>query len=113
MLEDLNQQIECLHEIFSLTNSESEKYLLALEIFENELNNEIKADSEQRFQRLLRDEIHPYLQAKLEIKSSSEVKAKIKDYFAQVSNQNDLLQQQKEPGRFNNIGEQEIGRRFG
>lgn len=91
MLEDLNQQIECLHEIFSLTNSESEKYLLALEIFENELNNEIKADSEQRFQRLLRDEIHPYLQAKLEIKSSSEVKAKIKDYFAQVSNQNDLF----------------------
>ncbi|SHF22638.1 GAF domain-containing protein [Chryseobacterium takakiae] len=91
MLEDLNQQIECLHEIFSLTNSESEKYLLALEIFENELNNEIKADSEQRFQRLLRDEIHPYLQAKLEIKSSSEVKAKIKDYFAQVFTQNDLF----------------------
>jgi hypothetical protein len=91
MLEDLNQQIECLHEIFSLTNSESEKYLLALEIFENELNNEIKADSEQRFQRLLREEIHPYLQAKLEIKSSSEVKAKIKDYFAQVFTQNDLF----------------------
>lgn len=91
MLEDLNQQIECLHEIFSLTNSDSEKYLLALEIFENELNNEIKADSEQRFQRLLREEIHPYLQAKLEIKPSSEVKAKIKDYFAQVFTQNDLF----------------------
>lgn len=91
MLEDLNQQIECLHGIFSLVNSDSEKYLLALDIFENELNNEIKADSEQRFQRLLREEIHPYLQAKLEIKSSSEVKAKIKDYFAQVFTQNDLF----------------------
>jgi hypothetical protein len=91
MLEDLNQQIECLHGIFSLVNSDSEKYLLALDIFENELNNEIKADSEQRFQRLLREEIHPYLQAKLEIKSSSEVKAKIKDYFEQVFTQNDLF----------------------
>ncbi|GAA4159775.1 hypothetical protein GCM10022217_22990 [Chryseobacterium ginsenosidimutans] len=91
MLEDLNQQIDCLHDIFSLINSDSEKYLLALDIFENELNNEIKADSEQRFQRLLRDEIHPFLQAKLEIKSSSEVKAKIKDYFAQVFTQNDLF----------------------
>ncbi|OPG94840.1 hypothetical protein B2I21_29285, partial [Chryseobacterium mucoviscidosis] len=56
-----------------------------------ELNNEIKADSEQRFQGLLRDEIHPYLQAKLEVKSSSEVKAKIKDYFAQVFSQTDLF----------------------
>ncbi|MDQ0595597.1 hypothetical protein QFZ37_003966 [Chryseobacterium ginsenosidimutans] len=91
MLEDLNQQIDCLHEIFSLINSDSEKYLLALDIFENELNNEIKADSEQRFQRVLREEIHPFLQAKLEIKSSSEVKAKIKDYFAQVFTQNDLF----------------------
>lgn len=91
MLEDLNQQIDCLHGIFSLINSESEKYLLALDIFENELNNEIKADTEQRFQRLLRDEIHPFLQGKLEIKTSSEVKAKIKDYFTQVFTQNDLF----------------------
>ncbi|MFC3160730.1 hypothetical protein ACFOEQ_21765 [Chryseobacterium arachidis] len=96
MLEDLNLQIDCLHGIFSLITSESEKYILALDIFENELNNEIKADSEQRFQRLLRDEIHPFLQAKLEIKSSSEVKAKIKDYFIQVFPQSDLfLWQQK------------------
>lgn len=91
MLEDLNQQIDCLHDIFSLINSDSEKYMLALEIFENELNNEIKADSEQRFQRLLRDEIHPFLQGKLEVKSSSEVKAKIKDYFALVFTQTDLF----------------------
>jgi hypothetical protein len=91
MLEDLNQQIDCLHDIFSLINSDSEKYILALEIFENELNNDIKADSEQRFQRLLRDEIHPFLQGKLEVKSSSEVKAKIKDYFALVFTQTDLF----------------------
>lgn len=91
MLEDLNQQIDSLHKIFSLITADAEKYILALEIFENELNNEIKADSEQRFQRLLRDEIHPFLQAKLEIKTSSEVKAKIKDYFAQVYPQNDLF----------------------
>lgn len=91
MLEDLNQQIDCLHGIFSLINSDSEKYLLALDVFENELNNEIKADSEQRFQRLLREEIHPFLQAKLEVKSSSEIKAKIKDYFVQVFTQNDLF----------------------
>ncbi len=91
MLEDLNQQIICLNRIFSLITSDSEKYILALDIFENELNNEIKADSEQRFQRLLRDEIHPFLQAKLEIKTSSEVKAKIKDYFAQVFTQTDLF----------------------
>ncbi len=91
MLEDLNRQIGCLQGIFALMNAEPEKYILALEIFENELNHEIKADSEQRFQRLLRDEVHPYLQAKLEIKSSSEVKAKIKEYFAQVFSQSDLF----------------------
>ncbi|WP_294286663.1 GAF domain-containing protein [uncultured Chryseobacterium sp.] len=91
MLEDLNRQIGCLHDIFLMINSDSEKYLLALEIFEYELNNEIKADTEQRFQRLLRDEIHPFLQGKLEIKSSSEVKAKIKDYFSQISIQTDLF----------------------
>ncbi|SDI10044.1 hypothetical protein SAMN05421846_10475 [Chryseobacterium taeanense] len=91
MLEDLNQQIDALHDIFSLINSDSEKYMLALEIFENELNNDIKADSEQRFQRLLRDEIHPFLQGKLELKPSSEIKAKIKDYFAKVFIQTNLF----------------------
>lgn len=91
MLEDLNQQIDGLHEIFSLINSDSEKYLLALDIFENELNNEIKADTEQRLQRLLREEIHPYLQGKLEVQSSGEIKTKIKDYFTQVFTQNDLF----------------------
>ncbi|WP_370898883.1 GAF domain-containing protein [Chryseobacterium gossypii] len=91
MLEDLNQQIDCLHDIFSMINSDSEKYLLALDIFENELNNEIKADTEQRFQRLLREEIHPYLQGKLEVKTTKEIKAKIKDYFSQVFIQNDLF----------------------
>lgn len=91
MLEDLNKQIDCLHDIFSLINSDSEKYLLALEIFENELNNEIKADTEQRFQRLLRNEIHPYLQGELEVQSTKEIKTKISDYFAQVFTQSDLF----------------------
>ncbi len=91
MLEDLNEQIDCLHDIFSIINSDSEKYLLALDIFENELNNEIKADTEQRLQRLLRDEIHPYLQGKLEIKSSENVKKKIKEYFSKVFSQNHLF----------------------
>ena len=91
MLEDLNQQIDGLHDIFSLINSDSEKYLLALDVFENELNNEIKADTEQRLQRLLREEIHPYLQGKLEVQSSGEIKTKIKDYFTQVFTQNDLF----------------------
>jgi len=91
MLEDLNEQIDCLHDIFSIINSDSEKYLLALDIFENELNNEIKADTEQRLQRLLRDEIHPYLQGKLEVKSSENVKEKIKKYFSKVFSQNHLF----------------------
>ncbi|ROI02981.1 GAF domain-containing protein [Chryseobacterium sp. G0240] len=91
MLEDLNQQIECLMEIFTLTNSDSEKFLLALDIFKNELNHEIKADTEQRFQRLLREEIHPFLQGKLEIKTSREIKSKIKDYFLQIFAQTDLF----------------------
>ncbi|MDH6252297.1 hypothetical protein M2347_002024 [Chryseobacterium sp. H1D6B] len=91
MLDDLNQQIDALHELFSLLNSDSEKYLLALDVFENELNNEIKADTEQRLQRILREEIHPYLQGKLETKSSKLIKEKIKDYFIQVFTQNDLF----------------------
>lgn len=91
MLADLNEQIENLHDLFSLINSDSEKYLLALDIFENELNNDIKADTEQRFQRLLRDEIHPFLQGKLEIKSTKEVKSKIKNYFSKVFAQNHLF----------------------
>jgi hypothetical protein len=69
--------------------------LLALDVFENELNNEIKADTEQRFQRLLREEIHPFLQGKLEIKTSREVKAKIKEYFSQVWPKPIFLQSQK------------------
>ncbi|HCN48215.1 MAG TPA: GAF domain-containing protein [Chryseobacterium sp.] len=91
MLQDLNQQIERLNEILTLTNSDSEKFLLALDVFENELNNEIKADTEQRFQRLLREEIHPFLQGKLEVKTSREIKAKIKEYFSQVMAQTDLF----------------------
>lgn len=91
MLEDLNRQIDCLHDIFSVINSDSEKYLLALEIFENELNNEIKADTEQRFQRLLRDEIHPYLQGELEVRTTKEIKKQISDYFDQVFTQTDLF----------------------
>ena len=91
MLEDLNQQLESLHDIFTLINSDSEKYLLALDVFENELNNEIKADTEQRLQRLLREEIHPYLQGKLELKTDMEIKNKIKDYFVQVFTQTDLF----------------------
>ncbi|MEF9477815.1 GAF domain-containing protein [Chryseobacterium sp. 1B4] len=91
MLQDLNQQIESLNEILTLTNSESEKFLLALDIFENELNNEIKADTEQRFQRLLREEIHPFLQGKLEIKTPRAIKTKIKDYFSQIFSSTELF----------------------
>lgn len=91
MLQDLNQQIESLNEILTLTNSDSEKFLLALDVFENELNNEIKADTEQRFQRLLREEIHPFLQGKLEIKTSRAIKAKIKDYFSQIFSSTELF----------------------
>ncbi|KMQ58655.1 hypothetical protein ACM46_21790 [Chryseobacterium angstadtii] len=91
MLEDLNQQLESLHDIFTMINSDSEKYLLALELFENELNNEIKADTEQRLQRFLREEVHLYLQGKLELKTDPEIKEKIKDYFLQVFVQTDLF----------------------
>lgn len=91
MLEDLNQQIESLQEIFAMINSESEKYLLALDVFENELNNEIKADTEQRLQRFLREEVHPYLQGKLELKTDREIKTKIKDYFVQIFTQTNLF----------------------
>ncbi|WP_278352887.1 GAF domain-containing protein [Chryseobacterium gleum] len=91
MLQDLNQQIESLNEILTLTNSDSEKFLLALDVFENELNNEIKADTEQRFQRLLREEIHPFLQEKLEIKTSRAIKSKIKDYFSQIFSSTELF----------------------
>ncbi|MEJ5102434.1 GAF domain-containing protein [Chryseobacterium sp. MYb328] len=91
MLNDLNQQIEWLKDILTLTNSDSEKFLLALDIFENELNHEIKADTEQRLQRLLREEIHPFLQGKLEIRTSQEIKSKIQNYFALVLAQTDLF----------------------
>ncbi|WP_250255277.1 GAF domain-containing protein [Chryseobacterium sp. Marseille-Q3244] len=91
MLKDLNHQIEWLNDIFTLTNSDSEKFILALDVFENELNNEIKADTEQRFQRVLREEIHPFLQGKLEVRTPRPVKAKIQDYFSQVLAQTDLF----------------------
>lgn len=91
MLEDLNQQIESLKDIFTLTNSDSEKFMLALDVFESELNHEVKADTEQRFQRLLREEIHPFLQGKLEVKTSRDIKSKIQDYFSHILGQTDLF----------------------
>ncbi|TXI87918.1 GAF domain-containing protein [Chryseobacterium sp. WX] len=91
MLQDLNQQIEWLNEVLTLTNSDSEKFVLALDVFENEINNEIKADTEQRFQRLLREEIHPFLQGKLEVRTSREIKTKIKDYFSHIFTSTDLF----------------------
>ena len=88
MLDDLNEQIELLCDIFSATNlNEKEKYLLALEVYENELNNDFKADTEQRFQRLLREEIHPLLQAEVEISSNSTIKS----YFSKVYTINSLF----------------------
>ena len=91
MLQDINQQIEWLKNILTLTNSDSEKFLLALDVFENELNHEIKADTEQRFQRLLREEIHLFLQGKLEVRTSKEIKSMIQNYFALVLTQTDLF----------------------
>lgn len=91
MLQDINQQIEWLKNILTFTNSDSEKFLLALDVFENELNHEIKADTEQRFQRLLREEIHPFLQGKLEVRTSKEIKSMIQNYFALVLTQTDLF----------------------
>ncbi len=88
MLDDLNEQIESLHQIFATHQfHEQEKYILALEVFENKLNNDFKADTEQRFQRFLREEIHPILQAELEIRSHKS----IKDYFAKVYSVNNLF----------------------
>lgn len=88
MLEDLNEQIDCLHQLFSESHfEESEKYILALDVFENELNNDFKADTEQRFQHFLREEIHPFLQAQLEIKSLET----IKNYFSKVYSVNSLF----------------------
>lgn len=88
MLDDLNKQIDYLHKLFSSSNFlENEKYILALDVFENELNHDFKADTEQRFQRLLREEIHPLLQAELEIRSTEA----IKDYFSSVYAVNSLF----------------------
>lgn len=95
MKEDLNAQLDVLYALFTTINSDSEKYLLAIEIFENELNNEIKADTEQRFQRLLQDEIHPYLQAKVETDPRAEIKENIKTYFKQINNPNQLFYHQR------------------
>ncbi len=91
MLQDLNQQIEWLKDILALTNSDSEQFMLALDVFENELNHEIKADTEQRLQRLLREVVHPFLQGKLEVRTSREIKSKIQNYFALVLAQTDLF----------------------
>ncbi|WP_144283615.1 GAF domain-containing protein [Chryseobacterium echinoideorum] len=95
MKEDLNAQLDTLYTLFTAINSDSEKYLLAIEIFENELNNEIKADTEQRFQRLLQDEVHPYLQAKVETDPREEIKENIKTYFRQINTQNQLFYHQR------------------
>lgn len=95
MKEDLNLQLEMLHDIFLKINSDSEKYLLALDVFENELNNEIKADTEQRFQRLLREEIHPYLQGKLETSASEEIKNRIKEYTSIINTTTQLFYQKR------------------
>lgn len=88
MLDDLNEQIETLCDIFSGTQiQDQDKYLFALELFENELNNDFKADTEQRFQRLLNEEIHPLLQAELELHSNKN----IKDYFSKIYSVNSLF----------------------
>jgi len=88
MLADLNEQIETLCDIFSGTQiQDQDKYLFALELFENELNNDFKADTEQRFQRLLNEEIHPLLQAELELHSDKN----IKDYFSKIYSVNSLF----------------------
>lgn len=88
MLADLNEQIETLCDIFSGTQiQDQDKYLFALELFENELNNDFKADTEQRFQRLLNEEIHPLLQAELELHSNKNIKA----YFSKIYSVNSLF----------------------
>lgn len=88
MLADLNEQIETLCDIFSATQiQDQDKYLFALELFENELNNDFKADTEQRFQRLLNEEIHPLLQAELELHSDKNIKA----YFSKIYSVNSLF----------------------
>ncbi|MCW3162676.1 GAF domain-containing protein [Chryseobacterium oryctis] len=91
MQKDLYEQIYSLKDVFSFVNSDSKKFLSILDIFENELKNEIKADTEQRFQKLLKEEIHPFLQGKLETKETKEVKNKIKNYFSQIFTQNHLF----------------------
>lgn len=92
MLEDLLQQKNCLADLFSMINDgDAEKYMLALDIFGKEIAHEIKADTEQRFQRLLREDIHPYLQGKLEVKYDENVKLRIIDYFSKILSQNNLF----------------------
>ena len=91
MLQDLNQQIEWLNEVLTLTNSDSEKFVLALDVFENEINNEIKADTEQRFQRLLREEIHPFYRKTGSKNLQRNKKQKIKDYFSHIFTSTDLF----------------------
>ncbi|KQR93569.1 hypothetical protein ASG01_10395 [Chryseobacterium sp. Leaf180] len=92
MLEDLNHQIESLYAILSeLSFTGTEKFVLALDVFENELNNDIKADTEQRFQQFLRENLHPFLQGQLETVSDESKKDLIQNYFRQVFSQNNLF----------------------
>lgn len=91
MMEDLNEQMDCLQNLFTDIGTDTEPFVLALEVFYHELNHDIKADTEQRFQRLLREDIHPYLQAKLEVESPEPVRKNIKEYFSRVFAQNDLF----------------------
>ncbi|WP_317196397.1 GAF domain-containing protein [Chryseobacterium sp. RR2-3-20] len=95
MKEDLNEQLDVLLDVFSEFNSDSEKYILAVEILKKEINNEIKADTEQRFQRMIQTEIHPFLQAKLETADNIQAKEKIKSYFRKINTQNQLFYHQR------------------
>lgn len=59
---DLKQQTIALSEIFETADNEtSEKFLMALDAFREELSDYIRADTEQRFQHFLRSEIAPQL----------------------------------------------------
>lgn len=92
MLEDLNQQIDTLYEVFyTIKDIETEKLLLAIDVFKAELSLDIKADTEKRLQRLLKERIHPFLQGKLETNPSKVVKEKIQAYFSQIFTENHLF----------------------
>ena len=60
---DLKEQINALYFLFNqIDNPEKEKYILALNEFEAEISDSLKADTENRFQRLMLAEIHPFLE---------------------------------------------------